>query len=84
MVAVHEVPDPDDREDDDLWISSTRVYVLTDVSEAEVARWVARLTPDDVGSGWYHNGGFSTQRGRQHPFAPPLLPGIQVRHVWWD
>lgn len=52
FVEVHEVPDPDEPEDDEIWASAFVVHVVTSATPDEIGREVASLGPRWVGQGW--------------------------------
>lgn len=78
LVAIHESPYADDPEDYDIWPDSDTVYVLTNATRDEVAKWAALLKPDEIGDSW------SCNSGKKPPAAPDLQPGIKVFALWWD
>lgn len=69
FVEVHEVPDPDEPEDDGMWASAFVVHVVTSATPDEIGRDVSSLNPRWVGQGWH---------ARDDVVVPELPP---TRHV---
>jgi hypothetical protein len=65
----------DPMEGEDAWPFSDLVYVVTQASGDEVARWLAPLEPEPVEEGFWED-----------PPVPPLRPhpGHKAYAVWWD
>lgn len=78
LIAIHETPYADDREDFDIWPDSDTVYVLSSASRDQIAAWAAPLKPDDIGDDWSCNTGVKPKA------APDLRPGMKVHALWWD
>jgi hypothetical protein len=71
LVEVNEVQE----ENPEIWPFSDRVYVFTNRTPEDVARWTAALQPDAIEEGF--------SQGR-HNCAPDLKPGYRCYGVWWD
>jgi len=76
LVLITEMPDPEE-DDDELWLSSDTVFILTSATLAEVRKWAKPLYPDEI-----------SLLGKTWPDAPPgapeLAPGMKVYSLWWD
>ncbi len=71
LVEIYEV----DEQDAGAWPFSERVYILSNATREEVARWIMPLRPDEIDEGFIF--------GRP-PAAPHLEPDMKVYNVWWD
>ena len=60
---------------DDFWPFSDRVYLLTDVSAEDVARWAEALQPDAVEEGITDG---------KPDIAVEVRPGSTCFRLWWD
>jgi hypothetical protein len=79
FVEIHECPEPDDSEDDDIWMTSMVVFIITSASLNEIQDWLQPLQPDLIHEGWHVTDGVIT------PIADDELgAGMQVIRVWWD
>ena len=78
LVAIHETPYADDKDDFDIWPDSDTVYILSNASRDEVAKWASPLLPDDIGDKW------SCNTGAKPNAAPELQPDMKVHAIWWD
>ncbi len=66
----------DDEFEDDDWPYSDEVYVFTSSPPEDVAKWAAKLEPDQVS--------YAEWNGRAPINAPELLPGMRLVRLWWD
>ncbi|HSC20187.1 MAG TPA: hypothetical protein VLC07_00480, partial [Solirubrobacterales bacterium] len=73
LVAIREIEDDADGRQ---WPWSDTVYILTQASREEVAKWLeGPLHPDDLSEGY----------GDRKPLAAPeLTDGARVFAAWWD
>jgi hypothetical protein len=62
-------------EGDEIWPFSERIYILTDVEEDEVIRWVKELEISEISQGYMYG---------QPKVAPKLREGYKVYSLWWD
>ncbi len=81
LVAIREMPFPDEPDDNDMWLESECVYILTSCGVKDVRGWTKALVPDEVnkmGKKWL------TDSPESPPGAPELKPGMSVYTLWWD
>lgn len=62
-------------EGDEIWPFSERVYILTDVEDDEVIRWVKELEISEISQGYMYG---------QPKVTPKLREGYKVYSLWWD
>lgn len=78
FVEIHECPDPDDSEDDDIWMTSMVVFIITSASLQEIQDWLKSLSPSLVHEGWHVADGVSV------PVADDeLWAGMRAVRIWW-
>jgi hypothetical protein len=70
LIELHEIPEPDDPEDEGMWPVGWVAFVVTLAPVEEVRRWVAPLRPRDVCEGWNIADGVT-----------PPIPASELHHV---
>ena len=70
FVEIMEIED-----DEEYWVFSERVYILTNAEKSSVEQWVNLLEPSEVDEGY----AFCVPL-----IAPKLLEDYKVYSIWWD
>lgn len=75
-VEIHDVPDPEVRADDDVWLSAERVFIWTSAPAKSVREWAKPLMADGVGR--------ENRRAAAPPKPLPKGRKVSLFSIGWD